>query len=162
MRGQFVIDPGTPQEQVVPNIVVQEGEESFLKMLAQADVADVSVGGNFFFGLCNYVPLFDDVLSDVLLEPSSAGGYARQAITRDATGFPTISLVNGVFRARTANITWTASGADFDQAFTRLFLCNVSSGTAGILYSVSGALVAPITLLDGNSHVAQYELFLNG
>ncbi len=49
MRGQFHISWGG-NKFIIPNRVFDEGEESFLKMIVQGDVADVALGGNFFIG----------------------------------------------------------------------------------------------------------------
>ena len=161
MRGQFKFWPGTPWELIIPNMIVDEGEEAFLKMLAQGDVSDVALGGNYYVGLCADTPVETDGLTDIASEPSRSGGYARIALSRDVTGFPTINQVNGVYRARSKVITFTASGDDFDTAIDRAFLCNVASGTVGVLFSYSGALTDTLVITNGNSLPVQYELFLD-
>lgn len=160
MRGQFRFYPGTSKEIVVPNLITDEGEESFLKQIGRADVTDVSAGGNWFLGLCQETPGETDTLSSITTEPTSAGGYARQAFERDATGVPTIEQVNDAFRMISKTLTFAASGADFSRSIQRAFLCNVASGTAGILYAYSGLLPNALTILDGESLPTQYELFL--
>ncbi len=163
MRGIFRFFPGTPQELVVPNSIVDEGEETFLKQICRADTTDVPAGptGKYYVGLCGNT--FDETttLATLAGEPSSTGGYARIAVERDATGWPTLSQVNGVWRAQSKTVTFAASGADFDTAIWRAFLCNVASGTAGRLFGVSGPLPAALTVLDGNSLPLTYELYLN-
>lgn len=161
LQGRFIFWPGTPKQLIVPNTIVDEGEEAFLKMLMQGDVGDVALGGNFYVGLCADTPAETDVLTDIASEPSSAGGYARLALSRDATGFPTIDQVSGVFRAQSKVITFTASGVDFDTAIDRAFLCNVISGTSGVLFAYSGALPSALTVSDGDSLPVQYELYLD-
>lgn len=157
--GEFVLYPGTPFEQVLPNLVTNEGEESFLKMLFRADVADVSSGGNFYLGLCLNGPAETDELTN-LTEPTTAGGYARQAVTRDASGWPTLDEVNGVKRIATGTITFSASGANFSTAINRVFLCNVASGTSGILFAYGGQFTNSITVQDGESLPVQYRFYL--
>ena len=161
MRGQFKFWPGTPRELIIPNMIVDEGEESFLKMLMQGDVADVALGGDFYVGLCADSPVEADTLSDIATEPSSTGGYARIALSRDATGFPTIDQVGGVYRAQSKTITFTASGVDFDTAIDRAFLCNVASGTAGVLFAYSGALPSTRIITVGTPLPMQYEIYLD-
>lgn len=160
MHGQFVIYPGTDLEQVIPNNFLDEGEEAFLKMIAQGSVADVAAGGNFYIGLCGDVN--DDTLTLATLtgEPAVSNGYAREAVTRDATGWPTISQVNGAWMARTAEVTFAASGGDFSTSIWRAFLCNVASGTSGKLFSISGKLDVAKLITDGTSFPMHYELFL--
>lgn len=168
MRGQFrfsfnnehgILIPGS--EIVVPNTIPNEGEDEYLKMIMRADVSTVASGGNFYLGLCDQLPLETDQLADVTSEPTiGTGGYARQIITRDAAGWPTLDRIDGVGVIRSTVETFTAAGADFDAAISRAFLCNVASG-AGILLSYSGALTTPITVVDGSSINVQYEFFLD-
>lgn len=160
MRGQFVFNPGTPQELIVPNLITDQGEESFLKMIMQADVIDVSAGGNFFLGLCEETPGETDTLTTITTEPTSAGGYARQPFARNTTGVPTIEQINDAYRSVSLQVTFTASGANFSRAIQRAFLTNVVSGTAGILFAYSGLLPNPITILNGTNLPVKYELFL--
>lgn len=159
LRGQFRLWPGEKKELLIPNTIVDEGEEAFLKMLMQGDNTIVAAGGNFYLGLCPTTPAEAHDLTS-LSEPA-AGGYARQSVARNTTGFPTVDQVGGMFRAVSALVTFTATGADYDIAIDRAFLCNVSTGTAGILFAYSGALATPITLLDGETLPMQYELYLD-
>ena len=158
--GQYRFFPGTKREIVVPNLITDEGEESFLKQILQADVVDVSAGGNWFLGLCQETPGETDTLASITTEPTSAGGYARQPFARNSTGVPTIEQVNDAFRGVSLELTFAASGADFSRSIQRAFLCNVVSGTAGILYSYSGLLPNAITILNGADIAVKYELFL--
>jgi hypothetical protein len=150
---------GNPQS-VVQNTVVDEGQEAFAGMLMRGLTTPVAAGADFFLGLCGASVDQADTLADVLGELSSAGGYAREAISRDATGFPTISKVNGVYRALSKVVTFTASGANFSATFRRCFLCSVSSGTSGALFSYSGPFPA-IQINDGESQQITWELFFN-
>lgn len=145
---------------IMPNRVTDEGEEEYLKMLFR-DVTEIAGGANFYIGLCNQVPAEADLLPGITTEPGAAGGYARKAVARSAAGFPTITVVNGHKVIRTATQTFTASGADFDTAFTRAFLTDQSSGTAGKLYAYSGALTTALTLLDGEAYAFQYETYID-
>ncbi len=137
------------------------GQQSLLKMMWQANVTDVASGGNFYLGICDANADEADILADVTGEPTGAGGYARQAISRDAIGWPTISAVNGIWRARSVAVNFAASGADFDKPLHRLFLCNAASGTTGILYGYSSALTMPVTITDGTSYPASFQLFVD-
>ena len=148
----------------LPNLVVRDGEINILKMLLQDDQTIVAGGGNFYLGLCGNVAANSvaSVLSSITDEPGSTGGYARKAVGRNTTGFPTasITLVNGVYRARSLQVTWTPSGADYDTAITRVFLTNVSSGTTGVLFAFSAALTSPLILTDGTPFNVNYDLYL--
>lgn len=157
MHGQFrfFLPEG---EIVIPNTVVDNGEEQFLKAIFQ-NVFPIAGGGNFYIGLCNQVPADLDVLGSITTEPNVLNGYARKAITRDATGWPTIDQVNSDKRITSAQVTFTAAGGSFDKSFTRAFLCDVSSGSTGNLFAYSGALSQAITLADTQSFAMQYEFF---
>lgn len=161
MRGQFVLTFPNGEEIILPNTVVDEGEDAYLKMLFRADNSFVASGGDFFIGLCDQVPVEADNIAAITSEPGATGGYARLAVTRDAVGWPTIDTVNGRKRIISKQITFTASGADFDAPFSRAFMCNVATGSVGTLFSYSGALSQAITLLDGQSFVMRYEIFLD-
>lgn len=160
LHGQYRFFPGTKKELIVPNLVTDEGEQSFLKMIMQADVIDVAAGGNFFLGLCEETPGETDSLTTITTEPTSAGGYARKSFARNTTGVPTIEQINDAYRAVSLQLDFVASGANFSRTIQRAFLCNVASGTAGILFSYSGLLPNPLTILDGETFPVKFELFL--
>ena len=161
MRGEFIFFANTPERIVIPNMITDEGEEAFLKMLMQGDATIVAAGGNFYVGLSSDTPVETITLGDLAAEPSSANGYARQAVTRDATGFPTITQVNGVYCVTSALISFTPSGGDFDTDIDRMFLCDAATGTSGTLFAFSGALPAPITVTEAAPFSAQYRLYLD-
>lgn len=147
----------------IPNMVVSQGREQFLRGICANESMGLTGGPptNFHLGLCNQTPDLADTLVDLTTELTAAGGYARQAITRDSVGWPTFDTVSGINRARSKILTFTASGADFSGAFSRAFLCSVASGTVGNLFAVSGALTVPVTLLNGESFQLRYELYFN-
>lgn len=162
MRGAFRFFAGTPDEVVLPNNLIAEGEKDFLKMIFNDDHSVVAGGGSFYLGLMGAT--FDKVtstLATITGEPSAAGGYARISITRDATGFPTFTQVNGVWKAVSKQVSFTATGADFSVSWSRVFLCTVASGTSGHLLSVSNAYTTPITILNGVSFPIVYEFYAN-
>ena len=163
MRGQFVFLnlPKHPPKIIIPNMIVDDGEEAFLQMIAQGNNVILPAGNNFYIGLCNQAPAETDDLSTITTEPGATGGYARQAIARSAVGFPTLFQANGVWGIRSALITFTATGVDFDTAFTRAFLCNVASGSAGVLFAFSGPLLQAVTVAVGAPFNMYYELFLD-
>ena len=172
MRGNFIFKFPAQREAksgllqpayeiILPNTVVDEGEESYLKILFQGNNTDIPAGNDFFIGLADQVPDELDTLVSITSEPGATGGYARQAVARSAVGWPTIDQVNGRKRITSTTETFTATGADFDAPFSRAFLCNVASGTAGILFSYSGPLTNAVSLLDGESFQMQYEVFLD-
>lgn len=154
-RFRFILPDKT--KLIVPNAVVSEGKEAYLKMLMQGNNVIVAAGANFYMGLCAAVAA---TLADIATEPTVTNGYARSAIIRSAVGWPTIEEVAGQWMAQSTTETFTASGGAFSTTFTRAFLCSVSAGTGGILFAMSAALPSAITLGDGQSFSAAYELFL--
>jgi len=161
MQGNFILQING-EKIILPNTVVNEGEEAYLKMLLRDDQTIVAGGADFFIGLVNRVPDETDTLAIMAAdEIPVANGYARQPVPRNSTGWPTLDSVNGRSRILSDAITFTAAGGDFTSDFTRAFMCNVVSGTAGVLFSYSGALTAPLTVLDTESFQMQYEVFLD-
>lgn len=152
-----------PGELYLPNIVVDTGKEQFLRAVVRNEAMGLTGGPPtlFHIGLCNQTPVAADTIASVVTEPTVTFGYARKPVERDSTGWPTIDTVNGVKRAVSKVVTFTAAGGNFSAAFTRAFLCSVTSGTVGNLFAYSGALASPITLLNGESFAMQYELYSN-
>jgi hypothetical protein len=158
-RGEFIV----PRLGLrLPNLLTTAGEAEFLKMIFRADVATIAAGGNFYIGLCNIVPAKATTFAAVVAtEPTIAtNGYARAAITRDATGWPTAGADTAGSWLSSANATFTASGGAFDEAFTRLFLASAATGSTGTLFAISAALPAALTLEDTESFVASYRGYL--
>jgi len=144
----------------IPNSVVAIGKEQFLRAVTRDE--DMGLTGTpflYYVGLCNQAPADADTLASITTEPTAAGGYARISFERNSTGWPTVDEVSGQKRASSKVLTFTASGAAYSTSFTRAFLCSVASGTVGNLFSYSGALTVPVTLLDGDSFQMQYELY---
>lgn len=146
---------------VRPNNLVDEGEESFMKMLVRDDQSDVAAGANFYVGLCGSTFAETDTLATLGGEPTVTNGYARGAIARNSTGWPTIEQVSGKYRAVSLQVTFTASGGNFSAAIDRAFLCNVASGTGGKLFSISSALASSLTIAVGSPFTIQYILYLD-
>ncbi len=159
IHGQFVFKIGG-KDLVVPNTITDEGEQTFLKMIGRADVADVAAGGNFYVGLCSEIPGEADTLADITTELGVAGAYARQAFTRDATGFPNLVSAGDAYKLQSKQLDFTAVGAGFSTTFERAFLCNVLSGSIGLLFAYSGILPDPVQVLIAETFSMRYELFL--
>lgn len=156
IHGVFNIDG-----QLVPNSVVDEGENSFLKMLAQGDNTIVAAAANFYFGLCSAT--FDDttILSSLAGEPAAGvNGYARQGVARSAVGWPTlVQGTDGRWGITTVTFTFTATGAGYGP-IQRIFMCSVSTGSAGKLFCLSAPLSAEINITVAAPLPVSYTLFL--
>lgn len=143
----------------VPNFLTRVGGQTILAMSFAGDISDIPLGGNWFVGLTSEVNISRDAtLGDLTGELSSQGGYTRLPIARAGVDW-TIDTINGIARCLSKIITFTPSGADYSHPFTRSFLCNVGSGVAGNLYSISGPLPTPVLLTDGTPYPMQYEIY---
>jgi len=158
MRGNFILPD---QGLIIPNIIPDEGEQAYAKILFQGDNVIVPAAGNFYLGLCGENVLETLNLTTLVGEPGVVNGYARKAITRDATGWPTISQINGKYRALSKVVVFIGSGGAFDTAITRFFLCNVASGTSGLLLAISGPLAVAKTVANSETYNVQYEVFIS-
>lgn len=148
---------------ILPNRIVNEGEQAFLRMLMRGDNTYVAGGGNFYVGMTSGAVAQTDTLTEITVnEPTAAGGYSRKAVTRDGTGWPTEGISNNVRYIKSLQIDFTAAGADFDKSITRLFICTAASGTTGTLFAVSAALATPLTVLNASTESFFYELYLRG
>lgn len=163
LRGRFVIWPNDPEKrQVIPNQLLDEGEEAFLKMIVHADDSEVASNGQFWVGLCSGSYEESDTMSDIDGEPTSAGGYERQSIRRanSSLGWPTVSQVNEAWRARSAQVNFAASGADYSTTITRMFIATASAGDGGKFFAVSQALATALQISDGDNIPMAYELYI--
>ncbi len=144
----------------IPNITVREGSTEFLKMIFQNSQGVVAGGGNFYLGLSGETGVSDTAtLADLTDELAETNGYARQPVSRDATGWPTADVVNAQSRIQSAAVTFAAVGGDFSSSYSRIFLCSVLTGTAGLLFSISGKIDPAILIQDGQSKQIQYEYY---
>lgn len=115
----------------------------------------------WYLGLTNASYTFDGVTLAGLAAGEPVGnGYARQVLNRDTSDW-TISEVNGVIQVQSKTVIFTAS-ANWDKSYSRMFLCDASAGTAGIVYAVSGPTPAPRTVLLGAGPSVSYQFFLRG
>lgn len=161
MRGRFRFYFPGRRPITVWNTVVQQGQKAMLEQLFQSDNTNWPSGGaSFYVGLCNQAVTKILTLPDLTSELGAAGGYARQALARNSTDWPTIELIQDAYVVRSKLLTFAAVAADFDKPFTRAFLTDQASGTVGNLYAVSGALTEEVTVTSGNDFKLEYELFI--
>lgn len=115
-----------------PNSLADQGEESLLDVFFRNQNAP----SGFELALYNDTPIDTDKLSDLVGEPST-NGYARQSLTRDTTGFPTLALDAGDFMLTSATKTFSASGGSWGPV-THCCLQTVGIGTP------TGLTVTPV------------------
>lgn len=143
---------------ILPNTLMNLGAELLLKMLFQGEA--IGGGGNFYVGLCGDVFTGKGMdLTDISGEPTVTNGYARITLAINSTDWPNPVTTNDVTRIASKTITFTGSGGAFSTSISRMFLCNVASGTAGTLFALSAALDVPLLVLDGVGEDFNYEFF---
>ena len=146
--GKTIID-----EWETSNALADEGESGFLDCTLRATNCPTT----YYLRLYNDTPVETDTLADLTGEPAGTYGYAAQAITRDATGWPTLALDSGDFMATSAVKTFTASGGSWGPV-TYAVLATTSNNT-GKLYSYT-ALSTSRTLASGESLQVTYRIKL--
>lgn len=150
--GVYTLNRGKPNERRVRNTIVQDGAEYFLRSLFRGEAV---MPVDFYLGLTNASYTYTAAsLATIAAGEPVGNGYARQPITRGVGGW-TVSTVGNYTKAEGIDVTFTASAA-WDKEWTRMFLCNVASGTAGIVFSLSKAIEAQ-EVLSGDGPTVNYE-----
>jgi len=142
---------------ILPNTLMNLGAELLLKMLFQGE--PIGGGGKFFVGLCGDVFTGKGMdLTDIVGEPVGFG-YAREGLEIGAPEWPDPVTTNDITKIASKVVTFTGSGGDFSTSISRMFLTNVASGTAGVLFALSASLDVPLLVLDGVGSDFTYEFF---
>ena len=110
MRGEYLI--WDPTKNVAPlvisNLITDEGEVEFLKMLMQ-NVTAIAGGANWYIGMLDETPAESLTLAGITTEPTVTNGYARKAVVRSAVGWPTVAVIGGHNCITSLAVTFTAS-----------------------------------------------------
>jgi hypothetical protein len=132
------------RDENIHNVLHQQGE-SFLLSVCFANDGSI-LPSNYYFGLdARSTIAITDTISSLFDEPIS-GGYSRIPISSSSQF--TIESVNGIYRATSPFIIFTASGAGFGPV-SNLFMVT-SSDSSGVLIS-SASLSSAITLASGDT-----------
>jgi hypothetical protein len=134
------------------NTLANEGQYAWLDVFLR----DGTAPSAFYLALVNDTPLKTDAMSDLQNEPPDTYGYARQEITRDETGWPTLGLNSGDEMATSLTVTFTASGGDIGPV-TYAVLTTTLSGTGG-KHLAFAALSQTRTLHTGESLSCQLKI----
>lgn len=130
LRGEFRFQSGL----VIPNNITTAGVRTLLAAALRNTVP------TFCVGLCSAVYQPDLAVED-LIEPTIAtNGYARLAVARDSTGWPSDGEVNGEVFFESLPLVWQATGGPFDQPITRMFICGDETSLTGDVFCLSAAL----------------------
>lgn len=136
LRGQFERADGL----ILPNNITQFGIQTILELaLRDTDV-------DFYVGLCNAVYAPDLNVADIDEPTIGVNGYARLALNRDATDWPNAGTINAEFYLQSKFLTWAASGGDFDQAISRMFICLHPTSLVVDVFALSAVLPDELTI----------------
>lgn len=153
LRGEFRCGSGL----VIPNNVTEAGARAILVGALR------NIFSTLYVGLCSAVYEPDLQIQDIVEPTLALNGYARQAVARDSTGWPSDGLVNGENYLETLPLIFSAAGGDFSQPVTRLFLSQTANGTTGDVLALSAPLpddllITPTTPLVDRTF--KYRLYL--
>lgn len=154
MRGQFVRGDGL----VIPNTVSLAGAQMLLTAALRNTVPTI------YAALVKGFPTAG-MLIDNLTEPTiGTNGYERIAISRDSTGWPTLSNLGSEAYIETDWLTWAASGGPFNQEVNRVCLIGTNTYTpTDPVYALSGPFEAFTTIdvpTDLDLRRFKYQLFI--
>lgn len=130
LRGEFRFQNGL----VIPNNITTEGVRTILAAALRDTVP------TFWVGLCSAVYQPDLAIEDITEPTIATNGYARLAVARDSTGWPSDGEVNGEVYFESLPLIWTPVGGPFDQPITRMFICGTETGLTGPVFCLSAAL----------------------
>lgn len=124
------------------NALLDEGEQLMLDSFFRA----ASLTANFYLALLTATPA--ETATMATMSEVTGTGYARIAMVRGTSDFPTLALNGGDYQVTTLQKTFTATGTW--TAATDLALVTVVSGTAGKLIATT-ALSTTRTLVNGDT-----------
>ncbi len=86
---------------------------------------------SFYLGIgSGSLPAKSDTLAAVAATEPTGTGYARIALGRNLTDFPTLALASGDWKVTSKQVNWTA-GSDWVGDADWVFLTDAASGTSG-------------------------------
>ena len=134
------------------NNLADEGEYMFLDVALRNGTAP----SNYFLRLFNDTPVETDTLGSLTGEPSG-NGYTAQTVERNTTGWPTLALDSGDYRATSSTETFTASGGSWGPVIYCVLATSTDSSGKLVSYV---ALSQSRTLASGESLQVTYRLKL--
>ena len=136
-----------------PNSLADEGEYMFLDVTLRNGTAP----SNYYLRLYNATPTDTSNLTSIAGSEASGNSYTAQTVERNTTGWPTLALDSGDYRATSSTETFTASGGSWGPV-TYCVLAT-STDSSGKLVSYV-ALSQSRTLQSGESLQVTYRLKL--
>lgn len=154
LQGFFIRGDGL----IVPNNVTEYGCKLFLELALQDSGYDIH------FALANAVPDFQLQLEDLQEPTIGVNGYARQAIARDDTDWPTIDTENGEPYIESKAFIFAATDGPFDKPINRFALVNDATDVIGdAVIALSGAMPDALVITPTTPELERtfkYRLYL--
>jgi len=155
LHGYFVIDHKDKNGNVIWhdegfNNLADEGESAILDLFFRGGTAPTA----FSLALFNDTPVDTDTVAGLTGEPAT-NGYARIALARDTTDFPTLALDSGDFMVTSKKVTFTASGGAIGPVTYAVLIATIGGAAKLIAYK---ALSQARTLSDGETLDVTYKL----
>ena len=132
------------------NALTDEGESAILDIIFRG----ASAPSSFYFGLltgASPVPAETTTMSGINEVSNTGEGYARIAVARNSTDFPTLALDSGDYQVSslTKQFENTDGVTSWDTA-EYLMLTDTASGSSGATFWAYVALSTPRTLAPGD------------
>lgn len=137
MRGEFRFRNGL----VVPNNISLVGAQAILESAFQLAERE------WWVALVSGPPTLDMTEGDITEPTIGVNGYAREELTHDDTGWPTIAVSGDQAYVESRLITFEATGGDFDAAIQRCaLLTNDTYGAGQDILALSAPLPTEIVI----------------
>jgi hypothetical protein len=154
VRGEFRFRNGL----IVPNNVSLVGAQAVLESAFNLTAR------TWYVALVSGPPTLDMTMADMIEPTIGTNGYARQALTHDDTGWPTIGVSNDQAYVESALVTFEATGGAFDEAIQRCALLGTATHSpTDDVWSLSSPLPLELTI-DESTDLADrqfnYRLYL--
>lgn len=133
-------------EDVCSNFLTNDGEENVLDTYLRGQ----NTPTEFYLRLVNSTGTSiteTDSLGSITTEPIT-NGYTPQLITRNTSGWPTLALDSGDFKATSSEESFTAAGGQI--GVIEWAYLSTTSGNSGKLLAVS-SLTTPRTIFNGET-----------
>lgn len=118
------------------NELADEGERDMIDLYFRGTAAAAPSNG-FELALFNDTPVDTDLIKDLVGEPTT-NGYTRQALSRDATGWPTLALDAGDYMLTSATKTFSAVGGSWGPVTYAVLIAKGLSTPTGLTVTPQG------------------------
>lgn len=132
-----------------PNTVMTEGVNHMYEALFR----NAAQNATWYIGLINATPTPAIVIGDTLASHAGWNEYTNYTGNRPA--WDEAAAASRAINTST-NSTFTISGATGTETIYGAFLCNVATGTTGVLRS-AGAFAASLSVVNGNTVDVAYS-----